>query len=142
MSCFWRGEEYSEGAETCQNGVRKECVDGRWRSIGTCNETGLDVELRLEPIPKATAEQEAEIGEYEVDRPSEGQRITERYADESSLFEHFEWTYFKGGPTPGAVCTSSTGKHKVPTDDIIGRGRAVQCRGNPTIYYVKLTYRY
>lgn len=35
-SRLYKGQEYSEGSELCQEGVLKVCENGAWRTIGRC----------------------------------------------------------------------------------------------------------
>ncbi len=139
--CIWEGQEYSEGAETCQNGTLKECVDGRWRTIGVCDNENLPGESRK--IEDAEAVKLDAISTAPDLGPLVGERTV--YAFTDSILESSYSLYFSGAPTPGGVCGNEITPYKIPLDDVLNlnevrRPRRIQCKSNPTVFYVAVRF--
>jgi hypothetical protein len=57
MACMYQGQQYSEGALTCQSGAQMRCYnDGVWRPTGAnCREVAKGSYEALDAAGKATA---------------------------------------------------------------------------------------
>jgi hypothetical protein len=144
--CYWQGQLYSNGSEVCQAGVLKECVDGEWRTRGICatsdqGSTG-DVSKLLEDIPPASEREAAEYAaairerqQPEAIRPLD---IT-MYAEWWSIRRDNQWLYFRGGPTPGHVCSGDLQSYQWHLENVIRMGPQQRCRTNPGTLYREIT---
>jgi hypothetical protein len=57
------------------------------------------------------------------------------YAEQYSIYKDSQWLYFKGGSTPGNICSNDLWSYKWHLENVTSIGPAQQCRTNPTVFY-------
>jgi hypothetical protein len=63
------------------------------------------------------------------------------YAKEYTITQDPLWIRFRGGPTPGHVCSEELQSYKVPTENLIAIGPPTQCRARGGVYYQTVQFR-
>jgi hypothetical protein len=102
MSCSYRGLEYSEGAEVCQDGVVKICRGTRWEATSRdCSESNARLKAALDALPVDTA-----VPPSSAEAPLGGVLDVERtlYALSHTIVRRYNSIEFMGSDFRPDVC--------------------------------------
>ena len=145
--CYWKNEKYSEGSETCQEGFKKKCEDGRWVDTGeSCSKDsdssiaernqGIDLSwVKDATDEEKVASQKVSVEDSYADLATV--RKIRRYAEVNSVVKVSPYIYFSGRATRSQFCSLVFLNYRMYLRDLTETSDILQCEG---IFYRVLEF--